>query len=149
VTETATQSFLTQEAYDRLSTELAHLSGEGRSEIAKRIEAAREEGDLKEKEARIRQLTQLLENAKVGETPKDDGVVEPGMLVTVEMFGDEETFLLGHREIKDASGPEVFSEQSPLGKSINGKKVGETATYSTPSGKKVDVKIIKAAPFTG
>jgi transcription elongation factor GreA len=162
VTETATQSFLTQEAYDRLSTELAHLSGEGRTEIAKRIEAAREEGDLKENggyhaakeeqgkmEARIRQLTQLLENAKVGETPKDDGVVEPGMLVTVEMFGDEETFLLGHREIKDASGPEVFSEQSPLGKSINGKKVGETATYSTPSGKKVDVKIIKAAPFMG
>jgi transcription elongation factor GreA len=158
VTETATQSFLTQEAYDRLSTELAHLSGEGRSEIAKRIEAAREEGDLKENggyhaakeeqgkmEARIRQL----ENAKVGETPKDDGVVEPGMLVTVEMFGDEETFLLGHREIKDVSGPEVFSEQSPLGKSINGKKVGETATYSTPSGKKVDVKIIKAAPFRG
>ena len=128
MTETATQSFLTQEAFDRLSAELAHLSGEGRTEIAKRIEAAREEGDLKENggyhaakeeqgkmEARIRQLTQLLENAKVGETPKDNGVVEPGMIVTVEMFGDEETFLLGHREIKDDSGLEVFSEQSPLG----------------------------------
>ena len=137
MTETATQSFLTQEAFDRLSAELAHLSGEGRTEIAKRIEAAREEGDLKENggyhaakeeqgkmEARIRQLTQLLENAKVGETPKDNGVVEPGMIVTVEMFGDEETFLLGHREIKDDSGLEVFSEQSPLGKAINGKKVG-------------------------
>jgi transcription elongation factor GreA len=162
VTETATQSFLTQDAYDRLSTELAHLSGEGRTEIAKRIEAARDEGDLKENggyhaakeeqgkmEARIRQLTQLLENARVGETPKDDGVVEPGMLVTVEMFGDEETFLLGHREIKDATGPEVFSEQSPLGRSINGKKVGDTATYTTPAGKDVEVKILKAAPFTG
>jgi transcription elongation factor GreA len=162
VTETATQSFLTQEAYDRLSAELAHLSGEGRTEIAKRIEAAREEGDLKENggyhaakeeqgkmEARIRQLTQLLENAKVGETPKDNGVVEPGMLVTVEMFGDEETFLLGHREIKDDSGLEVFSEQSPLGKAINGKKVGSSAKYSTPSGKTVEVKVLKAAPYTG
>ncbi|HEY8307187.1 MAG TPA: GreA/GreB family elongation factor, partial [Lapillicoccus sp.] len=100
-------------------------------------------------EARIRQLTQLLENAKVGETPKDNGIVEPGMIVTVEMFGDEETFLLGHREIKDDSGLEVFSEQSPLGKSINGKKVGSSAKYSTPSGKTVEVKILKAAPYTG
>ena len=157
-----TSSFLTQEAYDRLSGELSNLSGEGRTEIAKRIEAAREEGDLKENggyhaakeeqgkmEARIRQLTQLLENAKVGETPKDSGVVAPGMLVTVHMFGDDETFLLGHREIKDETGPEVFSEQSPLGKSINGKKVGATAKYETPSGKTVEVKILKAEPFTG
>ena len=155
-----TPGFLTQEAFDRLTGELSHLSGEGRSEIAKRIEAAREEGDLKENggyhaakeeqgkmEARIRQLTQLLENAKVGETPKDSGIVTPGMLITVKMFGDEETFLLGHREIKDDNGPEVFSEQSPLGKAINGKKVGVSATYETPNGKKVEVTILKAAPY--
>ena len=159
---TPAQSYLTQEAYDRLKAELDQLSGEGRTEIAKRIEAAREEGDLRENggyhaakeeqgkmEARIRQLTQLLETAKVGETPPDNGVVEPGMLVTVEMFGDEETFLLGHREIKDDSDLEVFSEQSPLGRAINGKKVGDSASYETPAGKTVQVKILKAAPFTG
>jgi transcription elongation factor GreA len=162
VTETATTSFLTQEAYDRLKAELASLSGEGRSEISKRIEAARDEGDLKENggyhaakeeqgkmEARIRQLTQLLEHAKVGETPADNGVVEPGMLVTVEMFGEEETFLLGHREIKESSGIEVFSEQSPLGRSINGKKVGQTAQYETPNGTTITVKIVKAEPYRG
>ena len=90
--------------------------GRGRIEIAKKIEEAREEGDLKENggyhaakeeqgkmEARIRQLTQLLQTADIGETPADDGVVEPGMLVTVEIFGDEETFLLGTREIADGS----------------------------------------------
>ena len=71
------------------------------------------------------------------------------MMVTVEMFGDEETFLLGHREIKDDSGPEVFSEQSPLGAAINGRSVGESASYVTPAGKTVQVKILKAAPFTG
>ena len=160
-TETSV-TWLTQEAYDRLHAELTQLSGEGRTDIAKKIEAARDEGDLKENggyhaakeeqgkmEARIRQLTQLLENAKVGETPKDNGIVEPGMIVTVEMFGDEETFLLGHREIKDDSGLEVFSEQSPLGKAINGKKVGSSAKYSTPSGKTVEVKVLKAAPYTG
>jgi len=44
---------------------------------------------------------------------------------------------------------EVFSEQSPLGKAINGKKVGSSAKYSTPSGKTVEVKVLKAAPYTG
>src|SRR5258707_4374862 len=50
VTETRddTVTWLTQEAYDRLKSELDYLSGEGRTEIAKKIEAAREEGDLRE-----------------------------------------------------------------------------------------------------
>src|SRR5690348_5293573 len=88
VTETSTNvTWLTQEAYDRLKSELDHLAGPGRTEIAKRIEAAREEGDLREnggyhaakeeqgkQEARIRQITALLEHAKVGERPADDGV---------------------------------------------------------------------------
>src|SRR6476646_3715824 len=111
-TATPTASYLTQEAFDRLKAELDQMSGEGRTEIAKKIEAARDEGDLKENggyhaakeeqgkmEARIRQLTQLLENAIVGAKPADDGIVEPGMVVTVEMFGDDVTFLLGSREI--------------------------------------------------
>lgn len=94
-------TWLTQEAYDQLKAELDHLSGPGRTEIAKKIEAAREEGDLREnggyhaakeeqgkQEARIRQLTQLLEHAKVGEAPADDGVVAPGMVVTIAFDGD-------------------------------------------------------------
>ena len=43
-----TVTWLTQEAYDRLKAELDHLSGPGRVDIAKKIEAARDEGDLKE-----------------------------------------------------------------------------------------------------
>ena len=112
MTDTATPaaSYLTQEAYDRLKGELTQLSGEGRSDISKKIESARDEGDLKENggyhaakeeqgkmEARIRQLTQLLENAVVGRAPADDGIVEPGMVVTVELLGDKLTFLLGSR----------------------------------------------------
>ena len=156
----ATTTFLTQEAHDRLRAELAHLAGPGMAEIAKRIEAARIEGDLKENggyhaakeeqgkmDLRIRQLTQLLEHARVGETPPDDGIVEPGMLVTVEMFGDTETFLLGHREIADGS-VQVFSEQSPLGAAILGKKVGDGATYAAPNGTKISVKIAAAKPYT-
>ncbi|PZU42098.1 MAG: transcription elongation factor GreA, partial [Arsenicicoccus sp.] len=73
MTDTAAASYLTQEAYDRLEAELNQLKNDGRSEISKRIEAAREEGDLKENggyhaakeeqgkmEARIRQLEHLL-----------------------------------------------------------------------------------------
>ena len=160
-TATPTASYLTQEAFDRLKAELVQLSGEGRTDIAKRIEAAREEGDLKENggyhaakeeqgkmEARIRQLTQLLENAKVGAPPADDGIVEPGMVVTVDMFGDDLTFLLGSREIAD-SDLEVYSEKSPLGAAINGKKIGDTAAYEAPNGKTIEVSIKDAKPYTG
>jgi transcription elongation factor GreA len=165
VTETRDDSltWLTQEAYDRLKAELDHLSGPGRVEIAKKIEAAREEGDLREnggyhaakdqqgmQEARIRQLTQILENARVGEPPRTDGVVGPGMTVTIRFQGDEEevTFLLASRE-EVGSPIDVYSPKSPLGAAINGKKVGETATYSLPNGRSNSVEIIDAVPYTG
>jgi transcription elongation factor GreA len=161
-TATPTASYLTQEAFDRLKAELDQMSGEGRTEIAKKIEAARDEGDLKENggyhaakeeqgkmEARIRQLTQLLENAIVGAKPADDGIVEPGMVVTVEMFGDDVTFLLGSREIAGDSDLEVYSEKSPLGAAINGKKVGDKASYKAPNGKVIQVSVKGAKPHSG
>jgi transcription elongation factor GreA len=161
-TATPTASYLTQEAFDRLKAELDQLSGVGRTEIAKKIEAAREEGDLKENggyhaakeeqgkmEARIRQLTQLLENAAVGTKPADDGVVEPGMVVTVDMFGDDVTFLLGSREIAGDSDLDVYSEKSPLGAAINGKKIGDKASYKAPNGKTIEVSVKGATPHGG
>ena len=105
-------TFLTQDAYDRLANELEYLSTTGREEIAKRIESAREEGDLKEnggyhaakdeqgkQEARIRTLKALLKDATVGEAPQSHGVVESGTIVTAIVAGGEERFLLGNREI--------------------------------------------------
>ena len=157
-----TLTWLTQEAYDRLKAELDHLSGPGRIEIAQKIEAARAEGDLKEnggyhaakdqqgmQEARIRQLTQILENSRVGEPPRTDGVVGPGMTVTVRFEGGEEvTFLLASRE-EVGSPIDVYSPKSPLGAAISGKKVGETATYSMPNGRATSVEIIDAVPYSG
>ena len=161
-TATPTASYLTQEAFDRLKAELDQLSGDGRTEIAKRIEAAREEGDLKENggyhaakeeqgkmEARIRQLTQLLETAVIGETPADDGVVEPGMVVTALVAGDQMVFLLGSREIAGTSDIEVFSPTSPLGEAINGHKIGDSTTYTAPNGREIPVEITDAKPFAG
>ena len=154
-------TFLTQDAHDRLAAELEHLSTTGREEIAKRIEAAREEGDLKEnggyhaakdeqgkQEARIRQLEDMLRRAEVGETPPNDGVVEPGMVVTVDFGGgDTEKFLLGAREnLSEGDTLDVYSPESAMGAAINGKSKGEKVTYTAPNGKDLTVKIVDAEP---
>jgi transcription elongation factor GreA len=165
VTETRDDSltWLTQETYDRLKAELDHLSGPRRADIAKKIEAAREEGDLSENggyhaakdeqgqiEARIITLQHTLENARVGDLPRTDGVVSPGMTVTVRFVKDDEkmTFLLASRE-ESNSLMNVYSPRSPLGAAIMGKRVGEKATYSLPNGRNSTVEILKAIPYAG
>ena len=156
--------WLTQEAFDKLQEELEHLRGPVRSEVIARISAARDEGDLKENggyhaareeqgkvEGRIRQLEDMLRRAEVGETPADDGVVEPGMKVTTRFVGDDEveTFLLGAREIETPADLEVYSPQSPLGSAIIGKKRGEEVDIEAPNGKELKVEIVDAVPYTG
>src|SRR6201992_134419 len=146
---------MTQEAYDRLKGELDDRSGPLRVEIAKRIEAAREEGDLRENggyhaakeeqgknEGRVLQIQAILENARGGEAARTDGVVGPGMTVTIRFAGDDEevTFLLASRE--ESGAPiDVYSPKSPLGGAINGKKVGENATFSLPNGRRTTGEI--------
>ncbi|WP_193103342.1 transcription elongation factor GreA [Brachybacterium sp. FME24] len=153
-------AWLTQDAYDRLAKELAEFEGPGRTEIAERIAAARDEGDLKENggyhaareeqgkmESRIADLQRLLKNAVVGESPKDDGVVEPGMVVVISMAGKDRTFLLGNREIAENADLEVYSTESPLGSAIHGSKVGDSVDYTAPNGKSFPIEILKAKPY--
>ena len=155
-----TVTWLTQEAFDRRKAELDQLSGEGRLEIAKKIETAREEGDLKENggyhaakeeqgkiEARIRVLTELLRNASVGEAPESHGVVEPGTVITANILGDKSVFLLGSREIVGDSDLDVYSEGSPLGTAIIGMKVGESTSYTAPNGKQITVEIVSVETY--
>ena len=157
--------WLTQEAFDKLQDELEHLRGPVREEIVARISAARDEGDLKENggyhaareeqgktEARIRQLEDMLRRAQVGEVPADDGVVEPGMIVTVRFAGDSdvEEFLLGAREMADMRPDlQVYSPQSPMGSAIIGSKRGDTVDFTAPTGKTLKVEIVDAVPFQG
>lgn len=156
------KTWLTQEAYDRLKDELAYISTKGREEIVARIAAAREEGDLKENggyhaareeqgklEARIRQLTAMLENAEVGSAPSGDmEEVTLGSMVTVEMAGEQIEFLLGSREI-GAENVKVFSEKSPLGAAVLGKKIGASTEYLLPNGKSNIVKVLSVKPYLG
>ena len=152
-------TWLTQEAFDQLQSELARLEGPYRQEIVDRIAAARDEGDLKENggyhaareeqgknEARIAELKEKLRSVRVG-TPPDDGVVEAGMLVTVDLAGNTMTFLLGSREMADTAGVDVYSPESPLGRAINGHTKGDVVDYAAPNGKKFTVTIVDAKPF--
>ncbi len=161
-----TKIWLTAEAHQKLQSELENLKGPVRQEIISRISAARDEGDLKENggyhaakdeqgkiEGRIRQLEDMLRRAEVGETPPDDGIVEPGMVVTYKFVGDDddeaETFLLGAREIEDAATDvKAYSPQSPIGSAMLGKKQGDRVSYEV-NGKSLEVEILKAVPYTG
>ena len=154
---------LTQEAHDRLRAEHAQLVA-NRPARAREINDRREEGDLKENggyhaareeqgklEARIRQLTQLLRDAKVGEAPTTSGVAGPGMVVEVRYQGDTDTerFLIGSREDNTHDDVEVYSAQSPLGVALTGAKVGDTVEYTLPNGKQMSVALLSAEPYVG
>lgn len=158
-------TWLTQESHDRLKEELDHLIAH-RPVIAAEINDRREEGDLREnggyhaareeqgqEEARIRQLQELLNNAKVGEAPTQSGVALPGSVVTVCYNGDQsdtETFLIATRqEGIHVDDLEVYSPNSPLGGALIDAKVGEERSYTVPSGKTVKVTLLSAEPYRG
>jgi transcription elongation factor GreA len=161
--ETGTQTtWLTQEAHDRLRASLEEMKGPKRAEVVARIEAARDEGDLKENggyhaakeeqgklEARIRQLEALLRIAYSGRNPSGD-VVEQGCVVTVDYGdGDLETFLFANRENATEEGGkiggmDVYSPESPLGQAIDGQKPGESVTFGE---RKIQVTITTVTPY--
>lgn len=157
-------AWLTQEGYDTLQQELAERSGPRRTEITKRIEAAREEGDLKENggyhaakeeqgknEARIRVLKHMLDNAQVGTPEAHDDEVAHGRVVTVRFveFDEHETFLLASREEAAHATVEVYSPTSPLGQAVLGKRVGESSVYTLANGKSITVEIVTVTLYEG
>ncbi|KQS68418.1 transcription elongation factor GreA [Modestobacter sp. Leaf380] len=154
--------WLTQEAHDRLKGELDALVA-GRPAMSAEINARREEGDLKEnggyhaakdeqgkQEGRIRQLTDLLRKARVGDAPKTATNAALGTVITIAFDGDEddtEKFLLGSREIAGTTGVSVYSPESALGTAIMGAAPGSTVTYQAPNGKDISVKVLAVEPF--
>jgi len=161
--ETAETTWLTQEAYDRLSAELQALIA-NRPVMAQEINDRRQEGDLKEngvyhaareeqgkQEGRILQLSQLLRQAKVGVAATADGTAGPGMVVTVRFSDDDdtETFLIGSREVSETTDLEVYSAASPLGRALTGAHEGDTVSYATPTGKTLRVTLLTAKPYRG
>ena len=160
---------LTQEAYDRLKGELENLILVERHEIAKRIQEAREEGDLKENggyhaakeeqgkiEARINRLEEMLANATIGEADSGDGIVKQGLMVQCKLNGKDNEFFLGSHEIFEGTKYEaameegdfsVYSPDSPIGQAILGKRIGDKVSYSAPNGKEISVEITALKNF--
>jgi transcription elongation factor GreA len=142
--------WMTRAAHARLRAELASLRSRPSVEVPDDFMDYDENLVAKyaARQARIRQIEDLLNNAVVGEDPPDDGVAEPGMVLTVRYddTGDIETFLLGVRGAEDAD-IDVYSTQSPLGGAIAGARPGEQRTYSIPSGANLPVTLLNAVPY--
>ena len=140
--------YLSQAAFDRLEAEHKYLTTEWRIDIARKIEVAREMGDLKENgdyhaakeeqgktEARIRDLEAMIERAEIVEGGSDDGTVVAGSVVTIRYEGDEdeETYLLGSIEEK-REGIDIMSPGSPIGQALLGARAGDVVEAETPGG---------------
>ncbi len=134
---------LTKEGIAELETELAALIAE-RAPVADRIKTARDLGDLSENaeyqtareehdkiEARISEVEHILRNVEVIKKPKDGSKVQIGS--TVKLKGSDKTKqfqVVGTVEADPLSGK--ISDESPIGKALLGKKLGESVEIVTP-----------------
>lgn len=136
---------LTQAGVDELKSELAGLIAQ-RPNIADRIKQARELGDLSENaeyqtaredqdrlEGRISELEHILQNSEIIKKPRNDGQVRLGSTVALKNAGKPLHFqVVGTMEADPMNGK--ISDESPIGKALLGKKVGDKAEIKTPAG---------------
>ncbi|NTW08509.1 MAG: transcription elongation factor GreA [Anaerolineaceae bacterium] len=148
-------NYLTPEGEAKLRVELEELRGSRREELSKRLRSAIQMGDLSENadyhkakedqgflEGRIKELEAILRNAVIIEKGLQNGVVALGTEVTIQEEGsDPETYyLVGPTEADPRKGR--ISHESPIGRAVMDKKVGDIAEAETPGGK-IIFKIIK------
>ena len=150
------QQYLTKEGEQRLREELENLQGPARRDLARRLREAIQMGDLSENadyiatkeeqgflEGRIQELKYILQNAKIIEdNGKGFDTVQVGATITIqeEDFPPEVYYLVGSKEADPANGR--ISNESPIGKALLGKKIGDTVEVKTPSGA-INFKVIK------
>jgi transcription elongation factor GreA len=155
---------LTRDAYERLKDELEGLRTDGRAQVAERLQHARELGDIRENaefdaakndqalmEARIRELEGMLKDPDIVEAPSAADAAGPGVLVTARPMDDDEpedeVYLLAASKEERAQGARTVSIDSPFGKALLGKKVGERASYEAPGGS-FSYEIVSLEPHT-
>jgi transcription elongation factor GreA len=148
-------NYITAEGEAKLKAELEELKGPKRDELAQRLRSAIQMGDLSENadyhkakedqgflEGRIKELEAILRNAVIIEKKGNLGVITIGSMVTLQEGSEEpETYhLVGPTEADPRKGR--ISHESPIGRAIMDKKVGDVAEAETPGGK-IKFKIIK------
>jgi transcription elongation factor GreA len=148
-------SYLTREGAEKLRKELVELKGPAREALSKRLRSAIQQGDLSENadyhaakeeqgflEGRIQELERILKNVTIiDDTQRDNSVVAVGNHVTVEEegIGEDTFFIVGPKEANPMNGRISF--ESPIGKALMEKKVGETVSITTPNGT-ITMKIV-------
>ena len=150
----ASTNYLTPEGEEKLRTELQELKGPRREELSQRLRSAIQMGDLSENadyhkakedqgflEGRIQELEAILRSAVIIEDSKVKDIVSIGSRVTIQESGfDPETYhLVGATEADPRKGK--ISHESPIGKALMDKKVGDVVETETPGGK-IKFKII-------
>jgi transcription elongation factor GreA len=148
--------YLTAEGAEKLKKELEELKGPARQQIAQRLRAAIQQGDLSENadyisakedqgflEGRIQDLTQILSNVQIIDERKTNReVVDIGSHVTIQEddFESEVYYIVGPKEADPRNAR--ISHESPIGRALIGHRVGETVAAETPNGT-IRFKIIK------
>lgn len=141
--------FLTREGLSKLEEELEYLETTKRAEVAARIQAAKEEGDISENaeyddakheqafvEGRIMTLRSMISNAEIIEEDVPSDVVRLGSQVTVRDIGDGEVsvyYLVGSAEADPLNGR--ISNESPIGRALMGKSANSVVSFQAPDGK--------------
>lgn len=145
--------YLTQDGLEKLKSEYDGLTKVKRKEIAEKIAAARELGDLSENtawqqareeqsfiEGRIEELEEIFRNVKIIVDERSGGVISLGSKVKLHIDGDMEEFHIVGAPEADPKQRKI-SHESPLGKALLGKKVGDIVEIDAPLGK-VKYKIV-------
>jgi transcription elongation factor GreA len=148
--------YLTAEGAERLKKELEYLKGPAREQLAQRLRAAIQLGDLSENadyisakeeqgflEGRIQELTQILSNVQIIDEHKANrDVVDIGSHVTIQEddFDPEVYYIVGPKEADPRNAR--ISHESPIGRALIGHRVGETVTAETPNGA-IRFKVLK------
>lgn len=157
----AAPASITAATYQRLSAELAELTGPKRAAIADALFVARQAGKIEENadytavkeeerllEDRIAYLVDLLSGAQVIEKVEGADTVVVGSTVTIRFAGDDEdeteTYLVGDAAER-GDGVEVCTPASPLGKALLGAVPGDTVSYLTPTRTKLTVEVVAIA----
>src|SRR3989344_713548 len=140
--------YLTKDKFEELGLELERLKTEGRRQVTESLKIAKELGDLSENaqyieardeqqriERRISEVEQMLKDAEIiSKRAKKRDVVEVGATVEVSRNGDTvKFFIVGSSETDPIGGS--ISNESPLGRVLVGRKVGDSIELKTPSGK--------------
>lgn len=140
--------YLSAESLEELKQEFSKLKDVAIPEIAKRIDEAKQQGDLSENaeydqaredmhwaQGRLRELEKIINNVQIIVNQKTD-VVSVGSTITVRVNGKEKQYtIVGPQEIDPARG--LISNESPLGEAFLGHRAGEKAEVASPSGKAI------------